>query len=136
VVWICRDHHLELHKIEIAKVISKQLALMELLERERTKAMENEEIALDKCAKFGLHPVPDRSDGHHTDLPFSEEDKQIGEAVAWFLGGLFVDVQDNPHYMNEVMTSVDAWSRVARALRHHGLQIADSRAKPENGVAV
>lgn len=79
-----------------------------------------------KCEVFGLHPKHDpMGDDHHTDAPFSSEDREIGDALAWFLGGLFIDVEDRPNYMHQEMTSVDVWTRVARALRVHGLCIAD-----------
>jgi hypothetical protein len=78
--------------------------------------------ALAKCRVLGLDPIhAPMGEDHHTDAPLSEEDKQIGDAIAYFLGGLFVDV--GPDYFYREMTSVDAWSRVARALRIHGLKI-------------
>ena len=87
--------------------------------------------ALARCEVFGLHPKRHpMGDDHHTDAPLSDEDMAIGDALAWFLGGLFVDVEDKPRYMHEEMTSVDVWSRVARALRIHGLRITDLQ-KPD-----
>lgn len=90
--------------------------------------------ALAKCHSLGLHPAfAPMGEDHHTDTPLSDEDKRVGDALAYFLGGLFVDKEDimdpnRPHkesYFYNEMTSVDAWSRVARALRIHGLKIAD-----------
>lgn len=77
-----------------------------------------------KCARFGLHPTNDPlGELHHTDLLFSEEDVQIGEALAWFLGTLFADIDE--HFFYHKLTSNNEWARVARALRVHGLAIKD-----------
>jgi len=72
------------------------------------------------------HPL---GDGHHTDVPFSKEDAELGGALAWFLGGLFVD-KNIPReaaycdtYFYREMTAEDVWRRVVRALRIHGLKI-------------
>jgi hypothetical protein len=80
-----------------------------------------------KCEEFSLHPKHEPlGDGHHTDVPFTEEDERLGQAIAWFLGGLFIDVggKDSRYWYYE-MTSQDQWRRVARALRVHGLKITD-----------
>ena len=83
-------------------------------------------------SKYGLHPKehPLGSD-HHTDVPFTPEDTELGE-LSWYLGGLFVDKEDGwsdgdklhceSYFYNE-MTSYDIWRRVVRALRIHGLKI-------------
>lgn len=88
---------------------------------------ELEKIAADKCAVFGLHPKHDPlGDCHHVEVPFTEEDSATGDALAWFLGSLFSDINDaQSGYFYTTMTSVDEWSRVARALRVHGLKIVD-----------
>lgn len=81
--------------------------------------------AMEKCAGLGLHPAHDpMGDDHHTDAPFTTEDERIGDALAWFLGTLFADV-DSFTYWYKKRTSVDEWKRVARALRVHGLMISD-----------
>ena len=80
--------------------------------------------ALAKCHALGLSPRPEpMGDDHHTEAAFSGSDQAMGDALAYFLGGLFVDVGER--YFREEMTSVDAWQRVARALRVHGLVIAN-----------
>jgi hypothetical protein len=85
-----------------------------------------------KCHDLGLHPIIDpMGDDHHTDVSPSDDDKAVGDAIAYFLGGLFVDKQDDCNmlirnsYWHKEMTSVDVWTRVARALRVHGLRITD-----------
>ena len=81
----------------------------------------------DACAALGLHPICDPlGDGNHTDVPFSPDDARIGAALAYFLGTLFADVDaERSDYWYRVRTSRDEWSRVARALRIHGLAITD-----------
>lgn len=91
--------------------------------------------ALRRCAALGipLEPYPLGSEGHHTDLLPTKEDMEIGSALAFFLGGLFVDVDqslsaDRPlreSYFYRNMTSIDVWTRVARALRIHNLKITE-----------
>lgn len=86
--------------------------------------------ARDKCAIWGLHPKHEpHGDGHHTDFPPTAEDRAIGDALAWFLGSLFADVDGefSPYWYHQ-KTSADEWTRVARALRVHGLTITDHRA--------
>jgi hypothetical protein len=81
---------------------------------------------LAKCAALGLHPKPcPLGDGHHTEVPFSADDEKIGDALAYFLGTMYSDVDDDDDYWYRKRTSVDEWRRVARALRIHGLRIAD-----------
>lgn len=83
--------------------------------------------AMAKCATLGLRPRHrPMGDDHHTDAPFSDDDKQIGDALAYFLGTLFADIdgKDSRYWYYE-RTSADEWSRVARALRIHGLAIAN-----------
>lgn len=80
--------------------------------------------ALRKCEVLGLHPLPfPAGETHHTEVPLTDEDRKIGDALAYFLGKLFED--DSYRYFYYEMTSVDVWTRVARALRFHGLKIAD-----------
>lgn len=87
----------------------------------------NVDEAMAQCDSLGLHPLYDpMGDEHHTDAPFSDEDKKLGDALAYFLGTLFADVQgEHSRYWYYDRTSVDEWSRVARALRIHGLRFAD-----------
>jgi hypothetical protein len=80
-----------------------------------------------KMERLGLHPFRyPMGDVHHTDVPFSDSDEEYGE-VAWYLGGLFIDKEfTSPCYFHYEMTSKDVWTRVARALRIHGLKIVDA----------
>jgi hypothetical protein len=74
------------------------------------------------------HPL---GDGHHTEMPFTQEDRAIGDRLAHFLGTLFADVGGkNSRYWYYERTSVDEWSRVVRALRIHGLCIVDDPTRP------
>lgn len=86
-----------------------------------------EEVRKERCEPLGLHPLHDPlGDDHHTDTPFLEEDKRVGEALAYFLGTLFADVEgEHSRYWYHQRTSIDEWSRVARALRVHGLRITN-----------
>jgi hypothetical protein len=90
-----------------------------------------EKEALAAMAKHGLRPTDDpMGDYHHTGASFTTEDEEIAELAYW-LGGLFIDKEgdpDAPHkesYFYNEMTSIDIWKRVARALRIHGLKIAN-----------
>jgi hypothetical protein len=89
--------------------------------------------AFARCRQLGLHPADHPlGDSHHTEVPYSNEDKEIGNALAYFLGTLFSDVdgKDSRYWYYE-RTSVDEWTRVARALRVHGLSIAD---RPDDAI--
>ena len=78
--------------------------------------------AFAKCEALGLRPLVDPlHDDHHTDRPLTSADQEIGDALAYFLGTLFSDVDER--YFYHERTSVDEWSRIARALRIHGLKI-------------
>ena len=87
----------------------------------------SQKAAKAKCHLLGLHPLLDpMEDSHHTDASFSDEDKVLGDALAYFLGTLFADVEgEKSRYWYYERTSTDEWSRVARALRIHGLKIVD-----------
>lgn len=87
--------------------------------------------AMQKCEVLGLRPINEpMGEDHHTDAPFSESDRQIGDALAYFLGTLFADVDGKDStYWYSVRTSIDEWSRVARALRIHGLKIVTEPAE-------
>lgn len=87
-------------------------------------------------ARHGLRPVEPFGDCHHTEIQFVPEDHEIGELAFW-LGGLFIDKENyDPNmpvkdtYWYKEMSSQDIWTRVARALRVHGLKIVN--AKPDN----
>lgn len=89
--------------------------------------------ALSKCEELGLHPIPEPTgEMHHTEFPFTDEDKRIGDALSYFLGTLFADHQaENDRYWHYEKTSIDEWSRVARALRYHGLMIVDQKGRSD-----
>ncbi len=81
-------------------------------------------------AKHGLNPH-EPTDDHHTEAEITEEDREFGE-IAFCLGGLFIDKQDidpatplKDTYWWKEMSSLDQWTRVARALRIHGLKIVN-----------
>ena len=67
---------------------------------------------------FGLRERPlhdPLGDGHHTDMPFTEEDKRLGDDLAWFMGT-----------MDWLESSVEQWRRVVRALRVHGIRLVNA----------
>ena len=83
--------------------------------------------ATEKCDALGFHPLSNpMGDSHHTDAPFSIEDRNAGDALSYFLGGLFVDLEGGEKVGGD-LSSLEEWTRVARALRIHGLQITDRR---------
>lgn len=90
------------------------------LERRATEATK-------RLSAFNLHPKSNSSigDGHHTDLPCTEDDLKLGHGLAFLLDDLFI---------TPGMTPMDQWQAVARALRLHGLTVAD--ATPRSGVPV
>ncbi len=53
-------------------------------------------------------------DEHHTEMPFTEADKTLADDLAWFMGT-----------MGWEESAVDQWRRVVRALRCHGLKLAN-----------
>ena len=75
-----------------------------------------------------LHPLDHpMGDGHHTDAPYTDIDRAIGDHLAFYMGTLFSDVDgEHSRYWYHERTSVDEWSRVARALRIHGLRIVNA----------
>ena len=78
-----------------------------------------------ECNALGLHPKRHPlGNSHHTDVEPSEQDRKIGDALAYFLGTLFDAADEDWFYTKR--TSVDEWTRVARALRIHGLAITDA----------
>lgn len=85
----------------------------------------NHEEAIARVWALGLHPIPEPlgNAGHHTEEPFSKEDEETGDALAWFLGTMWDHDRGNHEFSKR--TSSEEWQRVARALRIHGLRIAD-----------
>ena len=83
-------------------------------------------------AKHGLRPLDGPWEGmHHTDVNFTKEDREVG-CLAYWLGDLFLDKEnDDPDtklketYWYKEMNPLDTWTRVARALRLHGLKIVN-----------
>ena len=48
---------------------------------------EGQAVAMQKCLQLGLRPAVDpMGDDHHTDAPMADEDRAIGDALAYFLG--------------------------------------------------
>ena len=87
--------------------------------------------ARDRYEPTGIHPINSPlCSGHHTEVPFSDDDKMLGDVLGWYMGGLFIDVEDDPQFMDKRMTSQDTWTRVARALRIHGLRLVDDPTVP------
>ena len=88
-----------------------------------------DKTALNDCHLLGFHPKRyPNGDDHHTAMPFNDEDERIVNAIAYFLGSLFSDIEgESPRYWYHERTSVDEWRRVARALRIHGLRITDEK---------
>lgn len=85
----------------------------------------SDQEARDRCIALGLWPIPfPLGDGHHTEEPFTDEDKSVGSAIAYFLGSLSGTLYEPNGF--ERMSSADQWAVVARALRIHGLRIANA----------
>jgi hypothetical protein len=100
-----------------------------------SRMTESDREALNECAALGLHPkLHPMGDDHHTDAKPTAEDQATGDALSYFLGGLFCDKDEEiepdsrygDSYFYKGMTSVDVWTRVVRALRVHGLKITDA----------
>lgn len=90
--------------------------------------MSDEKSEIKRLDRIGLHPIeePLGRDGHHTEVPITAEDREIASALAYILGSLFADIEgEQSLYKYREMSAVDEWSRVARALRIHGLSISD-----------
>lgn len=81
---------------------------------------------------ISIQPIKNpNGDQHHTEIEFQPGDVVVGSTLAHDLGGLFIDKRSNPdrphresYYWNE-MSSFDVWTRVARALRFHGLTVVN-----------
>ena len=80
-----------------------------------------------KLPQVGINPVshPLGENGFHTEKPFLESDRKIGEVCGWYMGDIFSDIDHHSDFMYREMTSQDTWTRIARALRIHGLKIVD-----------
>lgn len=79
---------------------------------------------------IGIHPLDDPMGAlHHSDagVGFTVEDERVGDDLAYFLGTIFADIEEagDRDYLFTKATSCDMWRRVVRALRIHGLKIAD-----------
>lgn len=71
-----------------------------------------------RLERFGLRERPlHRPLGpmHHREMPFTEEDKQLGDDLAWFMGTL-----------GWPEAPVEQWRRVVKALRYHGIKITNA----------
>lgn len=81
-------------------------------------------------------PMPiHREDMHHCDESFSADDQLLGQRLAFYMGTMLNDI--GPHTKENVWdwfyrrrTSREEWTRVARALRWHGLRIVSSEPLP------
>jgi hypothetical protein len=71
----------------------------------------------DKALDFEPLERPEQWANGHTDEAFIEDDARVGDALAWAMGEL------DP--MDRVRTPREQWRNVARALRVHGLRIAN-----------
>lgn len=77
-------------------------------------------------------------DGHHCDIPPTEEDMVLGNYLAYSLGTLYSDIAEDicgdaeavvrgyGYFFYYTSTPVDEWTRIARALRIHGLKIVNA----------
>ena len=91
----------------------------------KTKYGSDEQLAMNKCAALGFNPIEHPlGSSHHTEVPATDEDKRVGDAIAYFLGTLCGGLYEPNDFEN--MSSVDQWTVVARALRVHGLKIRDA----------
>jgi hypothetical protein len=81
--------------------------------------------------KLGLNPYDDPlGSAHHTGEDFTPEDNEIAHLLGCFLGDFLVDITEDGDYSGiGKLSSIDLWSRVARALRIHGLTICN---RPDN----
>src|ERR1700692_2058412 len=83
-----------------------------------------EDVGNQLSAATGLPPIESpHGPDHHTEMRMVPADVQIGHVLAYFLGKIFADEDDDPANMS----SFDVWSRIARGLRVHGLRVADAR---------
>ena len=84
---------------------------------------------VERCFEMaGLRPLDyPLGDDHHTDVPMTDADKTLGDALAGVLGTMYNDVigPDCGYFYTE-LSAVEEWSRVARALRIHGLKIVNA----------
>ena len=72
--------------------------------------------------------IANLQDDHFTDYPKREEDREIGEFLAYHIGDTFID-------WNEQSPS-EQWEQIAKALRCHGLTIKEAGVAIEDGEAI
>jgi len=58
---------------------------------------------------------------HHSETATSDADKKLGDELASVIGDTFIDFKTMP--------PSSQWATIAKALRHHGLKIADKGKK-------
>jgi hypothetical protein len=83
------------------------------------KISDEDREAWKRLEAFGLRKRPlhdPLGDSHHSDELFTDEDNRLADDLAWFMGT-----------MGWPESSVDQWRRVVRALRIHGLKLANAR---------
>ncbi len=74
-----------------------------------------------------IHPLDDPfGAAHHTDYQPTPEDIALGRLLGRYLGDFLMGEIDSALLLPaDIGSSVDLWTRVARALRSHGLKIVD-----------
>ena len=71
-----------------------------------------------KAIALGIHPIVSRV--ITCDVQPTTEDKELGDAVAWFAGDTFITAWDQ--------SPSDQWANIVKILRIHGLTITDGPA--------
>jgi len=61
----------------------------------------------------------EKLDRHHSELPTTDEDRELGAELAGEIGDTLIDFKS--------MWPVAQWTVVAKALRIHGLKVAERR---------
>ncbi len=75
---------------------------------------------------LNLHPIVEPlGDDHHSDALLTPEDKELGCALAYIMGDLFIDRGDL--FIDSGAGPIEQWATVVKALRIHGLKISDIR---------
>lgn len=59
---------------------------------------------------------------HHSDFHITEEDKMVGDALAYIMGDTFINFQHK--------SPVWQWSVIAKALRIHGVKLEVKESAP------
>lgn len=83
------------------------------------KITEQDRAVWERLKTFGLRnrPLHDPlADDHHTEMPFTEADRMLGQDLSWFMGTL-----------GWPESSVEQWMRVVRALRCHGIRLTNGK---------